>query len=1002
MTDIASLGLQVESSEVSSGTRDLERFAQSAQRATDRSRELGRVSDESSRSLAAANSIVQRATAALGGREQATQSLLRAELALARAHHARAQAEVAALRATGAASEEQMQLAVATAEATRAQLAAARAADLEATALQTAIKAQTSAGAAASELSNRFDVLSSKFTEGYNSARQMDLALDELVEAERLGVQITGGYATAIDAIVLKYDAAARASAEYRAELDRLRTTEAMAASAADAQGRFNSLTGVGRASAGSARDSASLFGAMLDEQDAATAMDAQRQFNSLLGVQDRLQNSARASASVFEAQARELEETAIAAARLRAAIDPMGALQARYNSEIAQFNMLASRGAITATELAQAHALAASRMRQSAVGQGLSKSGSVNRMHTGNIAAQFHDIGVTAAMGMNPMMIALQQGTQLSQVMNEMENPIKGLGEAFMSLINPITIFTLAAVALVAVGLQIVDWGALAKTVLDALSVSIEAIAPYAVVAAAALALFYAPALIGGLVSLIALMGRVAVSSTIMAATLAAANPAVALVLGITAVVAALNIFNEEIKRVFGRDLAADAADGINWLIGTLVGGFEGVKNTWSMLPDIMGEIGVNAANTMITSIELMINQSIAGINKLIEYARSAGIDIGSIGSVSLGRINNPNAGAANRASTLMGDSINQAQSTDYVGKFTGAIAKGASAASDALKSLATSLAGTDAASEKAAARAKKNYDEIILDAQQYIESQRLERESLGLTEEATARLRYEQELLHRAQQDGINLTPMQVTELKSWAAAMAEAEVATDRAKEALGFAKDVTRGFLGDIKSGLQEGKTLWESFGTAVMNVLDKVINKLLDELVDAMFQTNSAMSGGGGGGGGFMSIISSIFGGGSPGAPMNILPNARGGVHNSKSLSAYSNSIVTKPTMFAFARGAGLMGEAGPEAILPLQRGRGGQLGVVAGSGGGTSVQIIDQRGSGAPPVRQERGRGPDGREQLKFFILETVSEGTVRGKFDKPQRARFGSSVRRV
>ncbi len=49
----------------------------------------------------------------------------------------------------------------------------------------------------------------------------------------------------------------------------------------------------------------------------------------------------------------------------------------------------------------------------------------------------------------------------------------------------------------------------------------------------------------------------------------------------------------------------------------------------------------------------------------------------------------------------------------------------------------------------------------------------------------------------------------------------------------------------------------------------------------------------------------------------------------------KNLSAYSNSIVDTPTYFAFAKGAGLMGEAGPEAIMPLTRAADGSLGVRA-------------------------------------------------------------------
>ncbi|MEX5855283.1 phage tail tape measure protein [Providencia huaxiensis] len=64
----------------------------------------------------------------------------------------------------------------------------------------------------------------------------------------------------------------------------------------------------------------------------------------------------------------------------------------------------------------------------------------------------------------------------------------------------------------------------------------------------------------------------------------------------------------------------------------------------------------------------------------------------------------------------------------------------------------------------------------------------------------------------------------------------------------------------------------------------------------------------------------------------------VTANAKGGVYNSPGLSAYSGQIVSKPTLFPFARGAGLMGEAGPEAILPLRRGIDGKLGVVAASG----------------------------------------------------------------
>lgn len=54
---------------------------------------------------------------------------------------------------------------------------------------------------------------------------------------------------------------------------------------------------------------------------------------------------------------------------------------------------------------------------------------------------------------------------------------------------------------------------------------------------------------------------------------------------------------------------------------------------------------------------------------------------------------------------------------------------------------------------------------------------------------------------------------------------------------------------------------------------------------------------------------------------------------------------FTNSIVDSPTMFKFAKGTGLMGEAGPEAIMPLTRDGSGNLGVRA-QGGGSNVDVV--------------------------------------------------------
>ncbi|ENP3803872.1 phage tail tape measure protein [Salmonella enterica] len=78
------------------------------------------------------------------------------------------------------------------------------------------------------------------------------------------------------------------------------------------------------------------------------------------------------------------------------------------------------------------------------------------------------------------------------------------------------------------------------------------------------------------------------------------------------------------------------------------------------------------------------------------------------------------------------------------------------------------------------------------------------------------------------------------------------------------------------------------------------------------------------------------------------AAMSVIPNADGGVYRSAGLSQYSGSIVNRPTFFTFARGAAVMGEAGPEAILPLRRGADGKLGVVAAAGAGGMIMFAPQ------------------------------------------------------
>ncbi|WP_226020175.1 phage tail tape measure protein [Serratia symbiotica] len=132
--------------------------------------------------------------------------------------------------------------------------------------------------------------------------------------------------------------------------------------------------------------------------------------------------------------------------------------------------------------------------------------------------------------------------------------------------------------------------------------------------------------------------------------------------------------------------------------------------------------------------------------------------------------------------------------------------------------------------------------------------------------------------------------------------------------------GQVKDATTrtfdGMTGMLTHFVTTGKASFGDFAKSVLTDLASMMIKM------AMF--NALKAG--------MSVFSPP--GNDPGqVPM--FANAKGGVYTSPSLSAYSGQIVSNPTVFAFAKGAGLMGEAGPEAIMPLKRGADGSLGVRA-------------------------------------------------------------------
>lgn len=174
---------------------------------------------------------------------------------------------------------------------------------------------------------------------------------------------------------------------------------------------------------------------------------------------------------------------------------------------------------------------------------------------------------------------------------------------------------------------------------------------------------------------------------------------------------------------------------------------------------------------------------------------------------------------------------------------------------------------------------------------------------------------------------------------------------DTASDYSSQTADLVNNSMTGLIGNISDALSGNKVDWEDWSRSVLASMQKII-------LNAML-VNSLKSAGGGG---LFGSLGGLFGGGDAtsagstpsgaysGAASG-LKFAKGGVFDSPNLSHFSNSIISSPTMFKFAKGDGLMGEAGPEAVMPLTRTPNGTLGVrmvgttAGGGGGGGEIHI---------------------------------------------------------
>ncbi|MFP1634083.1 phage tail length tape measure family protein [Zhengella sp. ZM62] len=440
------------------------------------------------------------------------------------------------------------------------------------------------------------------------------------------------------------------------------------------------------------------------------------------------------------------------------------------------------------------------------------------NRM----LAIQLGDVAQSLALGLSPMQVLLQQGPQIQGMYGSLGETIRGVTGFILRGVAALAAFAAAAPVAVAALAGLGLGAASIKRDLDAAGHSAIG---FADIAKAAFQ--------------VVLQG---VNSVL--------KPAIA---GLTSFFAPIFNWIAEKAKWIG-----------NTVINSFRAAFEDVKFVWNQAPNIVGAAAIGASNAVIAAIESMINKATGLLDTLIGKVNSLvsvipgmdGMQLPTIGNVSIGRIDNPYSGALSEAAAGRNSRIAEIMGSDPLGQFGEAVK--AQAIANSLKEVETAAGGAGKALKGAADKAKDAWDGLRKATDETLQKVRDATNSLGQS---------------------------------------------------------------IGGIFKGLLDKTMDWKD---AALEALKSVLTYLN--------QMNLAKGGSGlFGGGFFQSLIGGFLG---------LSGFAKGGVFGPGGVTAFARGgVVNSPTVFPFKNGTGLMGEAGPEAIMPLKRGPNGALGVQVADGG---------------------------------------------------------------
>lgn len=369
------------------------------------------------------------------------------------------------------------------------------------------------------------------------------------------------------------------------------------------------------------------------------------------------------------------------------------------------------------------------------------------------------------------------------------------------------------------------------------------------------------------------------------------------------------------------GLDVFSSIVEGGIWFanryVGIYRGAFQAIKVIWEALPSAIGNAVVAAVNATITAIENMIKKVAGALDDLTSGIANSwvGQQMGLSGTslaagINLGRV--PQVAGSIGPKQTAGAAFEAGFNTDTFD---------AGGATGGMRGTAAQLREQAAAYREATAMLQKNTEAPLTAWQQLM-----------------AVFTGTSDAIDQIGEDAAGTT----SELDGMGNAGAGAAA---KVKDAVDSLKKATEDFKGSLSSAFTGLVTGAQTLTEAIGNVIQKLAEMAAQKAFEALWA------------GGGESLVSSLLG---------AMGFARGGVFDQGRVTAFaSGGVVNKPTNFPMRNGTGLMGEAGPEAIIPLSRGSDGKLGVQSAGGGPQKIQMtveVLENGNIRAIARDEAGQ----------------------------------------